>query len=66
MNGIVLQKNYVSVLLQCLEKEDVDKVLKDLHDGLARGHIAKETTTNKILRDGYYWPNFFKDVLNYV
>jgi hypothetical protein len=31
--------NYNGVLLECLEKEDVEKVLKELHDGLTGGHF---------------------------
>jgi hypothetical protein len=34
INGILLQRNYDGVLLRCLEKNDAEKVLKDLHDGL--------------------------------
>jgi hypothetical protein len=47
-------------LLRCLEKEDVDKVLVDLHDGPTRGKFGVDNTTHKILRDGYYWPTLFK------
>jgi len=44
--------NHDKVLLRCLEKEDVEKVLKDLHDGPTHGHFAGETIAHKILREG--------------
>jgi hypothetical protein len=33
-HGILFRNNYDGVLLSFLEKQDVDKVLKDIHDGL--------------------------------
>jgi hypothetical protein len=65
VHGILFRRNYDGVLLRCLEKQDVDKVLKELHDGPARGNFAGETTTHKILRVGYYWPTMFKDAHAY-
>jgi hypothetical protein len=48
VNGILFRKNYDSMLLRCLEKEEVDKVLFDLHDGTAGGHFGGDTTAHKI------------------
>jgi hypothetical protein len=53
-------------LLRCLEKEDVERVLKELHDGPVGGHFAGETMTHNILREGYYWPTLFRDAHAYV
>jgi hypothetical protein len=58
--------NYDGVLLICLNHEDVDKVLKDLHDGCVGGHFAGNTTAHKILRVGCYWPTLFKDAHTYA
>jgi hypothetical protein len=46
--------NYDGVILRCLEREDAEKVLKELHDGPAGGHFVGNTTSHKILRAGYY------------
>jgi hypothetical protein len=54
------------VILRCLECEDANKVLKELHDGLADEHFAGDTTTHMILRANYYWPTLFKDAHTYV
>jgi hypothetical protein len=42
-------------------KDEVDKVLFDLHDGPVGGHFGGDTTAHKILHAGYYWPTLFKD-----
>ena len=50
IEGILFRNNYDGVLLRCLEKEDVKKVMIDLHDGPARGHFSRDTIAHKILR----------------
>ena len=44
---------------RCLDKDEMDVILKELHSGPAGGHFGGETTAHKILRDGYYWPTLF-------
>ena len=59
--GVLFRQNYDKVFLRCLEKDDVEHILTELHDGPAGGHFSGETTAHKILRAGYYWPTLFKD-----
>lgn len=40
-------KNYDGGLLKFMEKEDANKVPKDLHDGLVGGHFVEETNVHK-------------------
>ena len=65
-DGVLFWKKYDSVLLRCLEKDYVDHVLTELHDGLVGEHFGGETTTHKVLRAGYYWPTFFRDAHAYA
>jgi hypothetical protein len=51
INLVLFRVNYDGVFLRCLEHEDADKVLKELHDGPAGGHFARNTITHKILID---------------
>eukprot|EP00253_Pinus_taeda_P028108 PITA_28108 len=60
-NDTLYKKNYDGFWLICLERDDVDHVLKEMHDGPEGGHYGRETTDHKILRVGYYWPTVFKD-----
>jgi len=36
-------------------------VLKELHEGMAKGHFAIDITAKKILNACYWWPILFKD-----
>jgi hypothetical protein len=39
--------------------------MKELHEGLLRGHFVIEITQRKILDAGYWWPTMYKDVHDY-
>jgi hypothetical protein len=47
--------------MRCLEKDEAEKVLLELHVGEAGGHFGGDTTAHKVLRAGYYWPMLFRD-----
>lgn len=66
VSGVLFRNNFDNVLLRCLEKEESQKVLSSLHEGLARGHFGAKVTADKILKVGYYWPTLFKDVYFHV
>jgi hypothetical protein len=61
INDILFRKNFDGVFLRCLEKEESEKVLVELHSGDVGGHFGGDTTAHKVLRAGYYWPTLFKD-----
>ena len=54
IDGVLFRKKYDGVFLRCLEQEDASRVVKELHDGPARGHFSGDTTAHKILRARYY------------
>jgi hypothetical protein len=66
INSVLFRINYDGVLLRCLKREDVDKVLKDLHDGPVVGHFTGNTIAQKIMGANYYWPTLFRDVHTYA
>jgi hypothetical protein len=59
-------KKYDNVLLICLAKTDVDKVLVGLHDGPIGGIFGGETIGHKNIRAGYFWPTLFRDAYSYA
>ena len=66
MHGVLYQKHHNGVLLRCLERLDLERVLRDLHDRLVGGNFAGDTTTHKVMRVSYYWPTLFKDAHTYA
>jgi hypothetical protein len=57
----MFRQNFDGVLMHCLEKDEAEKVLLELHAGEDGGHFGGDTTAHKILRVGYYWPTLFRD-----
>jgi hypothetical protein len=53
INGILFHQNFDGVLMRCLEKDEAEKVLLELHTGEAGGHSGGDTTAHKVLREGY-------------
>jgi hypothetical protein len=54
------------VLLRCVNKDEANKLLEELHSGYCGGHFTTRTTAHKILRARYYWPTLFVDTHRYV
>jgi hypothetical protein len=46
--------------MHCLDKNEAEKVLLELHVREAGGNFSGDTTTHKVLRESYYWPTLFK------
>jgi hypothetical protein len=61
INGILFWQNFDGVLMRCLEKDEAEKVLLELHAGEAGGNFGGDTTAHKFLRAIYYWPTLFRD-----
>jgi hypothetical protein len=62
LDNALFWKNHEGILLNCLIKEEADKVLKEFHAGDCGGHLYWKSTADKILRAGFYWPTLFADV----
>ena len=62
LDNVLYLKYIGDILLKCLLKDDVDRVMHEFHGDDCGGHIYWKTTANKITRAGFYWPTFFPDV----
>ncbi|GKV02837.1 hypothetical protein SLEP1_g15225 [Rubroshorea leprosula] len=51
----------------CLSKiPRTEYALGELHEGVCGSHIAARTHAHKVLKQGYYWPNMYKDATHFV
>ncbi len=49
-------------MCRCLTTSKAQIVLKELHEGMVRGHFAIDIIVEKIMDAGYWWwPTLFKD-----
>ena len=66
LDSTLFWKNHEGILLNCLLKDEIDKVLNEFHAGDCGGHLYWKSTADKILRAGFYWPTLFSDVKKFV
>ena len=64
INDVFFRRNFISVLLRCLEKSEAEKALQELHDGPVGGHFGGNTTTHKILHAGIIGLHFSNILMN--
>ena len=60
------RKYFNGTLLRCMNAGQVERIVKQLHDGPDGGHFSARTTAMKIMRVVYYWPSLFHDCQKYV
>ena len=52
--GTLYKQGFFTPILKCLGKQDVDYVLREVHEGICGNHIGAWTLAGKTLRQGYY------------
>ncbi|KAL2248228.1 UNVERIFIED_CONTAM: Retrovirus-related Pol polyprotein from transposon [Sesamum indicum] len=53
-------------LLKCLKHEQVEYVLKEIHEGSCGNHSRARSLAQKVARQGYFWPTLMKDAKTLV
>jgi len=52
-------KNLDGLILRCVDNVEAKRLMDELHTILCGGHHVSQTTTQKILRELYYWLTIF-------
>jgi hypothetical protein len=53
------------ILRRCVMEAEIPLILEESHEGIAGGHYKGKKTTQKVLRDGLWWPTLHKDAKEY-
>ena len=64
--GSLYKRGFFTPFQKCIAGEDIEYVLRELHEGIYRNHIGARTLAGKVLRQGYYWPTVLKDATDLV
>ena len=62
MENKLYWKDPTGILLKCVDEEEAQRIMIEMHAGTCGGYLYWKYTTNKILKAGYYWPTLFSDV----
>ena len=54
------------IIRRCVPEIEQGGIMEKCHASPYGGHFARDKTTHKILRSGFYWPILFKDYFEWV
>ncbi|GKU99754.1 hypothetical protein SLEP1_g12552 [Rubroshorea leprosula] len=66
VDGILYKRSFSLPLLRCLNPYEAEYALREVHEGVCGSHVGTRTLAHKVLRQGYYWPNMYKDATHFV
>ena len=66
LGGILYKMCFSRPHLRCLSPEEVNSVIREVHEGVCGNHSGARSLAHKLTRAGYYWPSFLHDATQYV
>ncbi|GKU89559.1 hypothetical protein SLEP1_g3685 [Rubroshorea leprosula] len=66
VDGVLYKRSFSLILLRCLNPYEAEYALREVHEGVCGSHVGARTLAHKVLRQGYYWPNMYKDAIHFV
>ncbi|XP_072058104.1 uncharacterized protein [Arachis hypogaea] len=64
--GELYRRGLSQPLLKCLNKDEANLVMDEVHEGVCGNHIGGQALAAKIVRIGYYWPTIKRDCITKV
>ncbi|RYR19470.1 hypothetical protein Ahy_B03g064246 [Arachis hypogaea] len=54
--GQLYKRGFSQPLLKCIEPENTEYILREIHEGCCGHHVGGKTLAQKVIRAGYFWP----------
>ncbi|XP_074356235.1 uncharacterized protein LOC141695930 [Apium graveolens] len=65
-NDQLYRRTFSASTLKCVDPEEADYCLQEVHEGICGDHLATKALAYKVIRKGYHWPTIHSDVIAYV
>ncbi|XP_060961981.1 uncharacterized protein LOC133032149 [Cannabis sativa] len=65
-DGRLYRRSFSQPLLKCIDGEECDYILREVHGGISGNHTGGNSLALKIMRQGYYWPTLRQDAFNFA
>ena len=65
-NEQIYNKGFALPSLHCLNPNEANYVLREMHEGIYGSHLVRITISLKAIQLGYYWPKMKLDALKLV
>nr|KYP67715.1 Retrovirus-related Pol polyprotein from transposon 297 family [Cajanus cajan] len=66
VGGELYRRGFSVPLLKCVDAEQAEYILREMHEGICGFHSGGRTLATKVLRAGYYWPTLRDDCAKFV
>lgn len=66
LGDIFYKTSYESILLRCLEPNEIPLALSQAYDGTCGGHFSGMAIAKCLLRMGYFWPTLERYCVSYI
>ena len=66
LNDTLYKRGFSMPYLKCIDKDEAEYILEEIHDGICRDHAGLRSLVSKIIRTGYFWPTMQKDAREFV
>jgi hypothetical protein len=66
IGDILYQREVDTILQRCLIIDEAERVLNNCHSSACNGHLSSISTSQKIIRVGYFLPTLFNDCIHVV
>ncbi|XP_021991096.1 uncharacterized protein LOC110887837 [Helianthus annuus] len=60
---ILYRKSYLGPLLRCVDAEDANYLIREVHEGICGIHVGPRMVVAKVMKAGYYWPGMHLDAV---
>ncbi|XP_022004513.1 uncharacterized protein LOC110902081 [Helianthus annuus] len=62
-DGILYRRSFLGPLLRCVDPQDANYLIREIHEGICGIHAGPRMVVAKIMSAGYYWPGMHVDAL---
>ncbi|KAJ0453964.1 putative nucleotidyltransferase, Ribonuclease H [Helianthus annuus] len=64
--GILYRKSFLGPLLRCVDPQDANYLIREIHEGICGIHFGPRMVVAKIMSAGYYWPGMHVDAMKEI
>ncbi|XP_076937058.1 uncharacterized protein LOC143604479 [Bidens hawaiensis] len=66
LDGVLYRRSFLGPLLQCVDAEDANYLIREVHEGICGLHAGPRMVVAKVMNAGYYWPGMHMDAVREI
>ena len=66
INEVLYKRGFFQPYLRCLAPNELNYVLREVHEGAYGNHSGARALVHKVIRAGYYWPIIQANIKAYI